>query len=566
MAKEMICCLTCWLVTCGLALPVKAGNADLDLAGWWKFDERQGTTTADASGNGHVGTLHGPIEWTTGWDGSGALRFAGTDNYVRVEDSPKLNPTVGITIVAWLKPGWTGNNRVLQKDPNDGQYRLLKEWDHFVLDLADVGLLQCAVIPPKDEWTHVAATYDGAVMKIYYNAEEVASMPASGKMPTRTSPLIIGSKRPGAPAGDEYNGLIDDVRIYGRGLSPEAVRTLVPRKQKACEPTPPNGAEKVKTALMMWTAGDTAIFHDVYFGTRPNLGRDEYRGRQLWTVYCPGVQPETTYYWRIDEVQEPDVKVHTGDVWVFKTESVTAYGPNPPHHMKWVDPNAVALTWSPGAGAVLHELYFGASQTEVASGTPETFKFKGSRSETSYVIASLARDSTYYWRVDEIDHGGTKHVGELWSFTTLGSGGGIMGEYFSNLDLQGSPALTRPDRELNFNWVHDSPGSGVPSQGFSIRWTGELHVPFADTYTFCTTVKGGVRLWVNHELLVDRWVEHLLILEHEGKIHLEAGVYPIRVEWADMQWQGEDAVVQLYWKSSVIPKQILSAGPLQLLK
>ena len=72
-----------------LILPVVvaliAGSARADLVGHWTFDEGQGTTAYDSSGNDHHGTLQGDPQWVTGYIG-GALELDGTDDYVEVPD------------------------------------------------------------------------------------------------------------------------------------------------------------------------------------------------------------------------------------------------------------------------------------------------------------------------------------------------------------------------------------------------------------------------------------------------------------------------------------------------
>lgn len=90
---------------------------------------------------------------------------------------------------------------------------------------------------------------------------------------------------------------------------------------KAWNPSPPHGTMGVTTTLLEWTEGDTAALHDVYLGTNREPGREEFIGRQPFTRYyhTPGLKPETTYYWRIDEVETDGTTIHTGDVWSFTT-------------------------------------------------------------------------------------------------------------------------------------------------------------------------------------------------------------------------------------------------------
>ncbi|UCG56029.1 MAG: LamG domain-containing protein [Phycisphaerales bacterium] len=185
----------------------------------------------------------------------------------------------------------------------------------------------------------------------------------------------------------------------------------------ASKPDPPDGAINVTTPLLQWTPGGSAASHDVYFGTNPTPGPDEYRGKQTWAVYWHqgGLTPLTTYYWRIDEIEQ-DGTIHTGNVWSFTSAPLAAYNPNPPDGARFVDVEA-NLSWTQGTTADSHDVYFGTDRTEVADGTGDTFKVN--QKGLNYEPGTLQAGITYYWRIDEIESGGTKHTGDVWRFTTI---------------------------------------------------------------------------------------------------------------------------------------------------
>jgi hypothetical protein len=190
-------------------------------AGWWKFDETSGLYANDSSVNDLKGLLFNGPARVTGHIG-GALKFDGIDDYVDVLNDPNLNPSSAITVAVWINPSaWTGNNRILQKGNSDNQYRLLRENDVFKWHLASVvgGLASVDTVPAVGEWHHIAGTYDGSKMRMYYDGNVVAESPASGKILATADRLYIGTKNDTAPSGDHFGGLIDDVRIYGYGLS-----------------------------------------------------------------------------------------------------------------------------------------------------------------------------------------------------------------------------------------------------------------------------------------------------------------------------------------------------------
>jgi hypothetical protein len=195
---------------------------------YYPFDEGTGTSTRDASGNGHTGTFQGGVTWVPGQFGS-AVHINGTDGVVVVANGTGLNPTSAITISAWIKAdSWAdGNRRIVQKGDNDNQYRLLEEGNVFKFDLSGVtnGTLT-TTLPSTGVWHQITATYDGATMKIYVDGVVVAQQAASGNISTTTNSLYIGSKGIGGTLGNHFLGSIDDVRIYSVALSAEYVGYL----------------------------------------------------------------------------------------------------------------------------------------------------------------------------------------------------------------------------------------------------------------------------------------------------------------------------------------------------
>ncbi|MHC4147481.1 MAG: hypothetical protein ACYSUD_22280, partial [Planctomycetota bacterium] len=129
-----------------------------------------------------------------------------------------------------------------------------------------------------------------------------------------------------------------------------------------------------------------------------------------------GLQPGTTYYWRIDEVNEADPNSPwKGNVWSFAVPPRTAYLPVPTDGAESVVLD-VELTWTPGFEAKLHTLYFGDNFDDVNSAAGG--ELLGDATFTPSSPLELAK--TYYWRVDEFDPP-TTYKGEVWSFRTEGT-------------------------------------------------------------------------------------------------------------------------------------------------
>ena len=200
---------------------------------------------------------------------------------------------------------------------------------------------------------------------------------------------------------------------------------------QATKPDPKDGSMLEGTwATLTWRAGELAVSHDVYLSDNfddVNEGTPDspsYRGNKSLTdtmqivgfvgfPYPEGLVPGTTYYWRIDEVNDADPNSPwKGDVWSFWIPPQKAYDPVPAEGAVFI-PEDVTLEWTPGLNAKLHYVYFGDDPEVVANATGAA-----PVSSTTFNPGPLELDKTYYWRVDESDPPFT-HTGNVWSFTTL---------------------------------------------------------------------------------------------------------------------------------------------------
>ncbi|HVE43326.1 MAG TPA: PA14 domain-containing protein, partial [Planctomycetota bacterium] len=129
--------------------------------------------------------------------------------------------------------------------------------------------------------------------------------------------------------------------------------------------------------------------------------------------------------------------------------------------------------------------------------------------------------------------------------------------YYTGTNFQ-TLSLSRTDPTVNFSWA-GSPGTGVPADNFSVRWTGFVTAQTSETYTFTTRSDDGVRLWVNGQQLVNNWTYHGAT-DNSGQIALVAGQsYPIQIDF----FEGTElAVAQLSWATPTIAKQIVPQSQL----
>jgi concanavalin A-like lectin/glucanase superfamily protein/thrombospondin type 3 repeat protein len=188
----------------------------------YAFDENGGTRVLDTSGNGNDGTVSGGALWSTGHSGQ-ALVLDGIDGIVLVPDSTSLHLSIGFTFEAWISltsPAASRWQVFLEKEPESYFFKVDTGLNRLGLGGVLGGVccttLESPVAPPLEEWTHVAATWDGAAFRQFINGTQTASQPSSGTLEVNGFPLRIG----GSTNADEFlHGRIDDLRIYNRALT-----------------------------------------------------------------------------------------------------------------------------------------------------------------------------------------------------------------------------------------------------------------------------------------------------------------------------------------------------------
>jgi hypothetical protein len=245
---------------------------------------------------------------------------------------------------------------------------------------------------------------------------------------------FAGGKRMWFAAGGTSPDGTYNLTADGEMIFLNAVRYLLgaSKRVKASKPVPADGELYPDTWVNLgWRAADGAVSHDVYLGEDYDSVNDglaeTFRGNQGDTsfivgfpgfAYPDGLVPGTTYYWRIDEVNDADPNSpYKGDIWSFSVPPKTAYSPDPVDGAEFVDPGAT-LRWTPGFGAKLHTVYIGDNYDDVNDATGGA-----PRGTATYTPASpLEAEKVYYWRVDEFDIAET-HKGDIWSFTTPGAVG-----------------------------------------------------------------------------------------------------------------------------------------------
>jgi chitodextrinase len=200
-----------------------------DLVGAWNFDEASATAVSDASASGNDGTISGATRTASGKFG-GALQFDGVNDYVTIPDDVSLDLADGMTIEAWVYPTTVGGHRTVAFKENRGAghqaYALyasnsnarsaveVATGTRYTSHSASEGL-------PANQWSHVAATYDGATLRLFHNGVEVGAKPNSGSLVASGDALKLGGN---AIWEEWFKGRIDELRIWRTARSADQLQ------------------------------------------------------------------------------------------------------------------------------------------------------------------------------------------------------------------------------------------------------------------------------------------------------------------------------------------------------
>jgi hypothetical protein len=441
-----------------------AHNASAELVAHWRLDDGSGTTAVDSSGNGYDGTLLLDPQWVAGKYG-GALEFAGINGQrVEMEGYEGILGTQNRTVMAWIKT--TGYGDWISW----GQNVNTQKWIGRVNDNAGNGTVgalrtECSggsiignTVITDGDWHHVTSLLESTGSPII----EDITMFVDGVQETISGVRPIGIDTVGGRnvwIGDGHHdrplpSVIDDVRLYNHAMTQAEILAAMEGGIKypyALAPEPKDGTLQEDTWVnLSWSPGDFAVSHDVYIGDNfddVNNGAPDssgFQGNQAGTfivvglpgfAFPEGLVPGTTYYWRIDEVNDTEPNSPwKGDVWSFSIPPKTAYFPEPADGAASVGID-VELKWTPGFGSKLHTVYFGDNFDDVNNtdgGLPQ--------GTTTYNPGPLELAKTYYWRLDEFDAIDT-FKGDVWSFTTEGAVGSPIPAKGA-VDVTQTPVLT----------------------------------------------------------------------------------------------------------------------------
>jgi hypothetical protein len=170
------------------------------------------------------------------------LAFDGKVDYVRIKHNDEFNCPDEITVAAWIKINKFDRNFQTIVSHGGESWRLQRQSE------SDKIMFVCMSLKPEErveaktsvtdgKWHHVAGVYDGAKLYIYIDGKLDNVAETTGKIAPSTSDVLIGENA--QKTGRFWNGLIDDVRIYGYALPEDQIADLAGVNPAAAAPQSP---------------------------------------------------------------------------------------------------------------------------------------------------------------------------------------------------------------------------------------------------------------------------------------------------------------------------------------
>ena len=318
--------LASFVLLLSVALTSQVDAARPHLIGWWKFDG----DTRDYSGLDNDGIAVGNPTFVPGKVGLGAIDLDGKSDYVTIDavaDDIKSN---NITLSAWLKTTSDMNTEWFSCN-TAGRDDVIK----FVIQGTKAafrieGVFASSTTAVNDgQWHFLALVLDGPTGYVYVDGVEENSDDTDHTF-SADDLWSIGQEWDSGGPGAHLAGTLDDARIYDGALTTKEVRQVmlgIP-PGAAFDPSPADDAMDVsRDVTFSWTPGEyAALVNGQKFDLSDNFNdvNDGAGGiAQSATNYTPAQRLDfgTTYYWRVDEVNDPpDDTVYKGKVWSFTTE------------------------------------------------------------------------------------------------------------------------------------------------------------------------------------------------------------------------------------------------------
>ena len=290
---------------------------------------------------------------------------------------------------------------------------------------------------PTGLWTHLAATYDGTTERLYANGTQVAQLAVSGSITTSTSPVRIGGN---TIWSEWFNGLIDEVRIYNRALTPSEITADMNTAIANPDGTPP-GAPGTLTATgglgqvsLGWGAATDnvgVVRYNVHRGTTAGFTPSTANrvAQPAGLSYTDSGLAAGTYYYKVTaEDAAGNIGPASNEASAAATADTTP--PTAPSNLSATTSSGQAsLSWTAAtdAGGIAR---YNVHRATTSGFTPSTANRIAQPTGTSYINTGLVA-GTYYYKVTADDNAGNTGPASNEATATVSAGppSGLVGAW-----------------------------------------------------------------------------------------------------------------------------------------
>jgi RHS repeat-associated protein len=471
------------------------GDAPL---GYWPLDETSGTSAADASGNSNNGTYSGTYTLAqsgalAGTGGGSAVSFSGGTVSGSV---PNLNLAAGAynTVELWLN--WNGTDGVMPFGFAGGgnYYDLIFSGGNFGFNTGCSDVYGVTA-PSANAWHHVVAQfYNGDPRngaKLSIDGVQQSLALKTGTPCSRTVTSAFDISGWPYTTGYRMGGKVDEVAVYGDAVSSAAIKAHYEEGKH-------NRAADGYTTL-----------------TPPRQ-----QGQS-----CPS-KCVTTYY---DSLGHP---IETADI--LGTVSESYYNAKD------------ELLWSEDEDG---------NPTDYLYGGPDG-KPSGNPFVADALLKTTAPDPDGAGGLPRPVAGNRYDEKQIGTAQTAGAAlQGLQGSYYANTNLAGRATTIENDANVDFSWPSGPSALPGVSHNFSVRWTGDLVVSNAGSYTFSTPGSyAGTRLTIDGSQAIDNWTSPFAATSSQP-IALAAGLHKLVLEYFD-DGTATTPQVHLRWACSACSPQV----------
>jgi hypothetical protein len=210
------------------------------LVGHWLFDDCGGRTVKDRSHRHNDAMIEfGELRKEKGCT---SLELDGLDGRVVIREQTPFGIVEAISVAIWVRVRDLRNSTVLFGIPHTTPSWTTPVFGMYASDRRAVYgmwlnqgknklLVETASELPLETWTHLAATYDGTVARLYVNGVRVNEQPGKGRLAFNGEALIIG--RGLGSAKPALRGRVNDLRVYDHALTAEQVQSLFSHTSQA---------------------------------------------------------------------------------------------------------------------------------------------------------------------------------------------------------------------------------------------------------------------------------------------------------------------------------------------